>query len=297
MEHPEQLPAADHPGLRLRGQLRPAHPRAAARRHLPHLPRGAVTRDRGPSARSSRRLGALLGPLHRRRRSRAPGSSLFLAGCPLRCLYCQNPDTWHMRDGRATTVDDVMAEIAARTDAFIAVAGGGVTVSGGEPLLQPAFTGALLRRVPASRACTPPWTPPGSSAPAPTTTCSTTPTWCCSTSSPGTRRTYRRRHRRASSTPTLAFARRLADLGHADLDPVRPGARPHRRPGQRRADGRLRRRPRQRRAGRRPAVPPARRAKYDALGLPFPLADRPAPTVEQAESVREIFRSRGLVVT
>ena len=38
-------------------------------------------------------------------------------------------------------------------------------------------------------------------------------------------------------------------------------------------------------------------AKYDALGLPFPLADRPAPTREQAESVRAVFRSRGLVVT
>ncbi|MFI5797906.1 pyruvate formate-lyase-activating protein [Streptomyces sp. NPDC051677] len=70
---------------------------------------------------------------------------LFVSGCSLRCLYCANPDTWHMRDGRETTVDEVMAEIE-KYRAFIATAGGGVTITGGEPLLQPAFTGEVLRR-------------------------------------------------------------------------------------------------------------------------------------------------------
>ncbi|MER5408752.1 pyruvate formate-lyase-activating protein [Streptomyces sp. NPDC002769] len=70
---------------------------------------------------------------------------LFLSGCPLRCLYCANPDTWHMRDGRAATVDEVMAEIE-KYRAFVTTAGGGVSITGGEPLLQPAFTGAVLRR-------------------------------------------------------------------------------------------------------------------------------------------------------
>ncbi|MEO3811611.1 pyruvate formate-lyase-activating protein [Sphaerisporangium sp. B11E5] len=70
---------------------------------------------------------------------------VFTCGCPLRCLYCQNPETWRMRDGRRVTVDEVMTEIG-RYRRFIAVAGGGVTVSGGEPLLQPRFTGELLRR-------------------------------------------------------------------------------------------------------------------------------------------------------
>lgn len=70
---------------------------------------------------------------------------LFLSGCPLRCLYCANPDTWHMRDGRETTVDDVMEEIE-KYRAFVTTAGGGVTLTGGEPLLQPAFTGEVLRR-------------------------------------------------------------------------------------------------------------------------------------------------------
>ncbi|GII76780.1 pyruvate formate-lyase-activating enzyme [Sphaerisporangium rufum] len=76
-----------------------------------------------------------------------PGTRLvvFTAGCPLRCLYCHNPETWRMRDGQRMAAGEVMAEIA-RYRRFISVAGGGVTVSGGEPLLQPEFTGELLRR-------------------------------------------------------------------------------------------------------------------------------------------------------
>ncbi|MCX4903762.1 pyruvate formate-lyase-activating protein [Streptomyces sp. NBC_00878] len=70
---------------------------------------------------------------------------LFVNGCPLRCLYCANPDTWHMRDGREATVDEVMAEID-KYRGFITTAGGGVTITGGEPLLQPAFTASVLRR-------------------------------------------------------------------------------------------------------------------------------------------------------
>ncbi|MCI3928866.1 pyruvate formate-lyase-activating protein [Streptomyces sp. AN091965] len=70
---------------------------------------------------------------------------LFVSGCPLRCLYCANPDTWHMRDGRPVTVDETMAEID-RYRSVLTTAGGGVTLTGGEPLLQPAFTASVLRR-------------------------------------------------------------------------------------------------------------------------------------------------------
>ncbi|MGH8880044.1 MAG: radical SAM protein, partial [Stackebrandtia sp.] len=71
---------------------------------------------------------------------------VFTSGCPLRCLYCQNPDTWRMRDGRPTSVDELITEIA-KYRRFIEIAGGGVTVSGGEPLLQPDFVAELLHRV------------------------------------------------------------------------------------------------------------------------------------------------------
>ncbi len=68
---------------------------------------------------------------------------VILAGCPLRCLYCHSPDAWHMRDGTLSTVDGVMSEVD-KYRRFIEVAGGGFTVSGGEPLLQPRFTSDLL---------------------------------------------------------------------------------------------------------------------------------------------------------
>ncbi|HEX6345881.1 pyruvate formate-lyase-activating protein [Umezawaea sp.] len=70
---------------------------------------------------------------------------VFTAGCPLRCRYCQNPETWHERDGQRVSVDELMAEIV-KYRRFIEVAGGGVTVSGGEPLLQHTFVAELLHR-------------------------------------------------------------------------------------------------------------------------------------------------------
>ncbi len=69
----------------------------------------------------------------------------FLAGCPLRCLYCHNPDTQQLRNGVRTSADAVVAE-AAKYAEFIRVAGGGATISGGEPLLQPVFCGELFHR-------------------------------------------------------------------------------------------------------------------------------------------------------
>jgi pyruvate formate lyase activating enzyme len=68
---------------------------------------------------------------------------VFTAGCLLRCVYCHNPDTWSERNGRRMSAAEVLAQ-AARYRKFISAAGGGLTVSGGEPLLQPAFTRAIL---------------------------------------------------------------------------------------------------------------------------------------------------------
>lgn len=75
-----------------------------------------------------------------------PGTRLtyFLSGCTLRCLYCQNPDTWRLPDGIPTT----LREVTDRIDHYAAVlkaTHGGVTLSGGEPLLQHTFAGRIFR--------------------------------------------------------------------------------------------------------------------------------------------------------
>lgn len=63
--------------------------------------------------------------------------TLFTSGCPLRCLYCHNPDTQMMRLGDRTTVRRVLDELA-KYSAFLRT-GGGLTITGGEPLQQPEF--------------------------------------------------------------------------------------------------------------------------------------------------------------
>lgn len=74
-----------------------------------------------------------------------PGLRLvvFLQGCPLRCLYCHNPDTWDLMGGRSVTVEEIVSK-ARRMRPYFGTAGG-VTLSGGEPLAQPHFTLALLQ--------------------------------------------------------------------------------------------------------------------------------------------------------
>ena len=69
---------------------------------------------------------------------------LFLQGCPLRCLYCHNVDTWDIKAKKIImSPDDVMKEIL-KVKGFIK--SGGVTVSGGEPLLQPEFIKELFKK-------------------------------------------------------------------------------------------------------------------------------------------------------
>jgi pyruvate formate lyase activating enzyme len=74
-----------------------------------------------------------------------PGTRLvvFLTGCPLRCLYCQNPDTWRQRDGKTMEAEEI-GSLIRRYRPFVSLSGGGFTVSGGEPLQQPGFTAELL---------------------------------------------------------------------------------------------------------------------------------------------------------
>ena len=61
--------------------------------------------------------------------------TIFMAGCPLRCLYCHNPDTFQMRDGEPVEVDQLLRRLKRYRPTFKA-SGGGLTVSGGEVLMQ-----------------------------------------------------------------------------------------------------------------------------------------------------------------
>ena len=65
---------------------------------------------------------------------------VFFQGCPLRCRYCHNPDTWTFSAGNEYTVEEIMQKINSCRN-FLS---GGVTLSGGEPLAQGEFALALL---------------------------------------------------------------------------------------------------------------------------------------------------------
>ncbi len=67
---------------------------------------------------------------------------VFLQGCPLRCLYCHNPDSWAPKAGTEATVDEIVAKVLAYRGFYRG--GGGVTISGGEPMLQHEFVYELI---------------------------------------------------------------------------------------------------------------------------------------------------------
>lgn len=69
---------------------------------------------------------------------------VFFQGCPLRCRFCHNPDSWDLSQGKGYRVEEIVAEILPYRP-FLRR--GGVTLSGGEPLFQAAFAAALLARL------------------------------------------------------------------------------------------------------------------------------------------------------
>ena len=69
---------------------------------------------------------------------------IFTAGCPMRCQFCHNPDTWNMKTGTLTSTDDLIKK-ALRYRSYWGDEGG-ITVSGGEPLLQIDFLTELFKK-------------------------------------------------------------------------------------------------------------------------------------------------------
>ncbi|MGY6560536.1 MAG: pyruvate formate-lyase-activating protein [Luteibaculaceae bacterium] len=69
---------------------------------------------------------------------------LFLTGCKLRCQYCHNPDTWHLKNGKPYTLDKIMHKINQYTE-VLKISNGGLTISGGEPGMQSAFVKNIFK--------------------------------------------------------------------------------------------------------------------------------------------------------
>ena len=66
---------------------------------------------------------------------------VFFQGCPMRCRYCHNPDTWDFSGGTETTAEELMKEYDSYKEFLKS---GGITATGGEPLAQPEFLAELF---------------------------------------------------------------------------------------------------------------------------------------------------------
>ncbi|GAA0269338.1 pyruvate formate-lyase-activating protein [Streptomyces polychromogenes] len=216
----------------------------------------------------------------------------FLAGCPLTCLYCHNPDTMRMRGGKRTSADAVIAE-ARKYTRFISASGGGATLSGGEPLLQPVFAGELLHRMKHELGLHTALDTSGFLGARATDALLRDVDLVLLDIKSWDRDTYRHVTGRPLE-PTLDFARRLAGLGkevhlrfvlvpgltdaHENVDGVAAFA-----------------------AGlgnvSRVDVLPFHKlgeSKWEALGVPFTLHDTPSPTAAQVAEAKAVFAARGL---
>lgn len=68
---------------------------------------------------------------------------VFFAGCPMRCLYCHNPDTWEMSKGQDYTTDEILARFFRNKEFYTT---GGITATGGEPMGQLQFLTELFEK-------------------------------------------------------------------------------------------------------------------------------------------------------
>lgn len=70
---------------------------------------------------------------------------IFTQGCPMRCQYCHNPDTWKPNDGQDMDSNQLFEEIK-KYKSYMTFSKGGVTITGGEPLMQPDFVLDLFKK-------------------------------------------------------------------------------------------------------------------------------------------------------
>ncbi|WP_127842136.1 pyruvate formate-lyase-activating protein [Actinomyces wuliandei] len=225
-----------------------------------------------------------------------PGTrmTIFLNGCPLRCLYCHNPDTFLMKDGEPVEAEELLRRMRRYRRVFRA-SQGGITLSGGEVLMQPAFAARLLAGAKSMGIHT-----------------------CIDTSGflgvnatdemlddidlvlldvkSGDEETYRRVTGRALA-PTITFGDRLAAAGTEVW--VRFVLVPGLTDEPRNVENVARVVERWRPVVSRVEVLPFHQMgtdKWDALGLDYRLKETRPPEPELVESTREIFRSHGFTV-
>ena len=74
---------------------------------------------------------------------------LFMQGCALKCKYCHNRDTWGLNGGKLMSIDEIYNKIE-RYKSYMMSSGGGVTLTGGEPLLQVKFVIELFKKLKAN---------------------------------------------------------------------------------------------------------------------------------------------------
>ena len=73
-------------------------------------------------------------------------TTVFFQGCPLRCRWCSNPESWEFKKQEKSPSMDVVLETILKDAVFYRASGGGVTFSGGEPFAQPEFLSEILKR-------------------------------------------------------------------------------------------------------------------------------------------------------
>ncbi|AQP47610.1 pyruvate formate-lyase 1-activating enzyme [Tessaracoccus aquimaris] len=223
-----------------------------------------------------------------------PGTRMttFLAGCPLRCLYCHNPDTMTANRGMPVRAEDLLARIRRYRGVFRATKGG-ITLSGGEVLQQPGFAGRILRGAKEMGIHTAIDTSGFLGANASDELLADVDLVLLDVKS-GDEATYRRVTGR-DLAPTLDFGRRLDALGIAtwirfvlvpgltdDPDNIAPIA------DYAASLGNVER----------VEVLPFHqmgRAKWDGLGLRYELGDTEPPSAAQVAATRAIFEARGLL--
>ena len=229
-----------------------------------------------------------------------PGTRLttFLSGCPLQCLYCHNPDTLQMRDGHPVTSDELLRRIARYAGVFRAT-GGGITLSGGEVLMQPAFAARILRGAKELGIHTALDTSGFLGAAATDTLLDDVDLVLLDVKS-GDPDTYRRVTGRELE-PTLAFGRRLAEMPHGPEVWIRfvlvPGLTDEVQNVERVADYAASLNQIMPGTVTRVEVLPFHqmgRDKWAALGRDYALADTEPPTPELTDRVRAQFRAHGL---